>query len=190
MLYIVAPEILSSLPKTRKSHQTCLQKWEKQLPKRYVVALTPGAKYLVIKVEIQTTDTTEVKSGPALVDCGATGSFMSRNYIECNQLTTCKVSQLIPVYNVDGFPNESRSITEIVDAILHFNGHSKRTTFTVTNLGRQDIILRFTWLKEHNPEIDWQTQKVSMSQCPSKCHTCQAELQEEQKAFWKSAKDI
>ena len=28
-LIIVAPEILPSLPKTQKSHQICLQKWEK-----------------------------------------------------------------------------------------------------------------------------------------------------------------
>jgi len=58
---------------------------------------------------------------------------------------------------VDGSPNESGSITEIVDAILCFDGHSERTMFAVTNLGRQDIILRFTWLEEHNPEIDWKT---------------------------------
>jgi len=104
------------------------------------------------------------------------GSFMSRNYVECHRLTTQKLGRLIPVYNVDGSSNESGSITEIVDAILHFDGHSERTTFAVTNLGRQDIILRFTWLKEHNLEIDWQTQKVSMSRCLSKCHTCRAEL--------------
>ena len=29
-----------------------------------------------------------------------------------------------------------------------------------------------------------------MSRCPSKCHMCQAELHEEQKAFQKSVKDI
>ena len=134
--------------------------------------MTPGTKLLVIKVEIQTTDTAEVKVGPELVDCGATGSFMSQNYVECNRLTTCRLSHPIPVYNMDGLPNESGSIIEIVDVILHFNGHSERTTFSVTNLGRQDIILGFTWLEEHNLEIDWQTQKVSMSHCPSKCHTC------------------
>jgi len=99
-----------------------------------------------------------VKAGPALVDCGAMGSFMSQNYVECNRLTTHKLSHPIPVYyNVDSSPNESGSITEIVDMILWFNGHSERTTFTVTNLGRQDIILGFTLLEEHNPEIDWQT---------------------------------
>ena len=44
-----------------------------------------------------------------------------------------------------------------MDVILQVDGHMERTTFVVTNLGKQDIILGFTWLQEHNPEIDWQT---------------------------------
>ena len=112
---------------------------------------------LVIKVEIQTTDTTEVKSGPALIDCGATGQFMDRDYVERNRLTTWKLQRAIPVFNMDGSPNEVGSITEIVDMILCYKGHTERTSFMVTSLGKQDIILRFTWLQEHNPEINWQT---------------------------------
>ena len=61
-----------------------LQPWERRLPKHYVIATTPGAKSLTIKVEIQITDTAEIKSGPALVDCGATGQFMDRDYMEHN----------------------------------------------------------------------------------------------------------
>ena len=64
---------------------------------------------------------------------------------------------------MDGSPNEAGSITEIADAILCYNGHMERTSFTVTSLGKQDIILGFTWLQEHNLEIDWQTQEVAMS---------------------------
>ena len=55
---------------TLTPHLLHLRQWERRLPKQYVVAATPGPKSLPIKVEIQTTDTTEVKSGPALVDCG------------------------------------------------------------------------------------------------------------------------
>ena len=61
-----------------------LRLWERCLPKHYVVATTPGPKSLTIKVEIQTTDTVKIESGPALVDCGATGQFMDQDYVECN----------------------------------------------------------------------------------------------------------
>ena len=37
------------------------------------------------------------------------------------------------------------------------------------------MILGFTWLRDHNPEIDWQTKEVQMSRCPPQCSTCCAE---------------
>ena len=104
---------------------------------------------------------------------------MDRNYVEWNRLTTRKLRHAIPVFNVDGSPNKAGSITEIVDAILHYEGHMECTSFAVTSLGKQDIILRFTWLQEHNPEINWRTQEVAMSQCPARCHMCQSDARKE-----------
>ena len=104
---------------------------------------------------------------------------MDQDYVECNPLSTRKLQHAIPVFNVDGTHNEAGSITEIVDTILQYNGHTERMSFAVTNLGKQDIILGFTWLQEHNPEINWQTQKVVMSQCPDKCHTCRMDIQKQ-----------
>ena len=121
-------------------------------------------------------DTAEIKSRPAFIDCGATGQFIDQDYMECNQLSTWKLQRAIPVFNVDGTHNEAGLITEIVDTILQYNGHMECTSFAVTNLGKQDIILRFTWLQEHNPEIDWQNQKVVMSWCQDKCHTCRMDV--------------
>jgi Retroviral aspartyl protease len=149
------------------------------------VAATPGPKSLLIKVEVQTTDMAEVKSGPALVDCGATGQFMDRAYVEQNRITTQKLHRLIPEFNVDGSPNEAGSIMEIVNAVLRYDGHTEGTFFAVTSLGKQDIILGFTWLQEHNPEINWKTRKVLMSRCPDKCCTCRSEVQAERKEQWK-----
>ena len=78
---IVAPEP-DPLLKQLKSPRLYLQKWERRLLKKFVVAATPSSKSLVIKVEIQTTDTAEVKARPALVDCGATRQFMNQAYVE------------------------------------------------------------------------------------------------------------
>ena len=68
---------------------------------------------------------------------------------------------------------------EIVDMILRYNGHMECTSFAVTNLGKQDVILGFTWLQEHNLEIDWWTWKVVMSRCLDKCHTCRMDVQKQ-----------
>ena len=135
-------------PKSTPYAPLHLCQWEKHLPKQYVVAAAPGPKSLIIKVEIQTTDTAEVKSGPALIDCRATGQFMDCNYVEQNRLTTRRLQHAIPVFNVDRSPNEAGSITEIIDVILRYKGHMEHTSFAVTSLGKQ---VR----KEH-----WECQRV------------------------------
>src|ERR1700682_3928995 len=52
----------------------------------------------------------------------------------------------------------------------------------VTSLGRQDLILDLTWLRECNPKIDWEMTEVRMSHCPNHCWTCQTEANDECKA--------
>ena len=47
----------------------------------------------------------------------------------------------LPIYNVDGTPNESGNIKEAVDLMISYNGHHERATFHVTNLGSVDCIL-------------------------------------------------
>jgi hypothetical protein len=91
------------------------------------------------------------------------------------------LTQLIPVYNVDGTPNEGGAIREIADVILRYNGHAERTQFAITQLGKQSMILGFTWLREHNPEINWQTKEVCMSRCPACCDMCRLDAKHERK---------
>ena len=83
------------------------------------------------------------------------------------------------MYSIDGARNESGSILEVVDIVINYKGHGKRTLLAVTSLGNKDVILGYTWLKEHNPEIDWETNKVKMSCCPSRCDTCRSEVKAE-----------
>jgi hypothetical protein len=91
-----------------------------------------------------------------------------------NNVTMCALTQKIPVYNVNGMPNEGSAICEIADVILQYNGHTECTQFVITQLDMQCIILGFTWLHEHKPEVNWQTKdsEVCMSCCPACCDTC------------------
>jgi hypothetical protein len=116
-----------------------------------------------------------------LVDCGAMGLFMDTEWACANNVTTRALTWPIPVYNVDRTPNEGGAIREIADVILWYNGHAERTQFVITQLGKQSMILGFTWLHEHNPEIDWQTKEVHMSCCPVCCDTCRLDAKREQR---------
>ena len=110
-----------------------------------------------------------------LIDCGATRLFIDAQYITDNEIPTRPLSKPIPVYNIDSTLNEAGSVNEIVDVVLRYNGHTERALFAVTSLGKQDMILGYTWLREHNPEIDWASKEVRMSWCPSRCLTCREE---------------
>ena len=105
-------------PEPNKPRSRWIRKWEKCLPKSFVVAAAPGPRSLTVKVALQSTDTGEVFSTLALVDCSATGQFINRGYVEKNRLNTRKLVR------VDSTRNEAGSITEVVDTILCFEDHT------------------------------------------------------------------
>jgi hypothetical protein len=162
--------------------RTRLANWERRLPKKFVIATTPSDKSLNIDVEIEMRDTAMKRNTSVLVDCGATGLFIDMEYVHLNNLSTCHLTSPMTVYNINGTANEAGAITEIVDVILRYKGHAERTQFAVTSLGKQSMILGFTWLREHNPKINWQTKEVRMSRCPPHCSTCRAEAKVKRQA--------
>lgn len=169
-------EDVPKVPPPREVQKVLRPRWERRrLPRAYTVAsLTPGEAALYLKVEVETIDTQEKRLIRALLDSGATGLFIDREYVKSNRLPTRKLSQPIPVYNVDGSPNEAGSISEVVELLLRYDGHSERALFAVTGLGKQKMILGYTWLRDHNPDVNWQTGEVKMSRCPhsSGCSGC------------------
>jgi hypothetical protein len=170
------------LPPTPTPNLVRLQRWERRLPDKYIIASARSANSLLLRVELETTDSGLRRSLKALLDCGATGLFLDGDYVAANNITTRRLTRPIPVYNVDGTLNEAGSIREVADIILRYNNHAERAIFAVTKLGNQDMLLGMTWLKEHNPEVDWRAEKVEMTRCPPKCDTCREKVKAEKKA--------
>jgi len=169
--------------------------WErKRLPPRLVINMLEekrDTRSLQLQVDLETTDTKEVKTVQALLDSGATGMFIDRRYVKAQRLATRALSNPIPLRNVDGTLNEAGSVTEVVDLTLRYKNHSERALFAVTNLGGQNLIMGHTWLRKHNPEIDWITGDVKMSRCQGSCCSgCRDELREERKARKAEARRI
>jgi len=130
-------------------------KWEKRLPKRlFVNTLDARGTSIILPIEVSTTDTSEVYSVKALLDSKATGNFIDRDFIHAKDINTQSISHPIPVYNVDSSPNETGQISKVVDVVLHYKTYSERTLFTVSSLRKQYMILGYTWLKDHNPEVN------------------------------------
>jgi hypothetical protein len=141
--------------------------------------------YLVVDVEIESTDTAVKRCTQALIDCGATGCFIDIEWVKINNVPTRPLTKPIPVYNVDSTANDAGAITDIADVVLHYENHSECTQLAVTRLGKQSLMLGYNWLCKHNPEINWQTKDVKMSHCPVQCSTCRVEGKCDAK-IWKS----
>jgi len=130
-------------------------KWEKRLPKLFAIsALDIRGTSLLLPVEIGTMDTSELHSVKVLLDSGATGSFINRDFVCSKGMNTWTLSRNIPVFNVDSSPNEAGQISEVVDVVLWYKTHSERMLLAVSGLGKQSLILGYDWLKDHNPKID------------------------------------
>jgi len=99
---------------------------------------------VILPIEVSTTDTSEVHSVKVLLDSGATGNFIDRDFVRTKGINTRSISHPIPVYNVDGFPNKAGQISEVVDVVLRYKTHSERTLLAVSNLEKQNIILSYT----------------------------------------------
>ena len=142
-------------------------KWEKRLPKLFSInALDVRGTSLLLPVEIETMNTSELHSVKALLDCGATRSFIDRDFVCSKGMNTWTLSCNILVFNVDGSPNEAEQISEVVDVVLRYKTHSERMLLAVSGLGKQSLILGYDWLKDHNPRIDWEKGEVKMTCCP------------------------
>jgi len=148
-------------------------KWEKRLPKQLSVsALDIHRASLILTIELCTTDTSKVHSNKAFLDCGVTGSFFDRDFVYNKGINTQSISYPIPMFNVNGTPNKAGQISKVIDIMLWYNTHLKWILFMVSSLGKKDLILEYSWLKDHNLEVDWQRGKVLMTHCLPWCEGC------------------
>ena len=105
----------------------------------------------------------------ALIDCSATGEFIDHEFVRAHELRTYQLPHPIGLYNADGSPNEISKITEAIDLVVQYKGHKSQSKFYVSSVGHKAIVLGHTWLAEHNPDINWRTGEVKLTQCPDYC---------------------
>jgi len=91
----------------------------------------------------------------ALVDSGATTNFVDRVVVENNNLATHKLANPYYVINADDTPNKAGQITEYVQAYVEIGSHKMTQHLFVTNLGNKEMMIGYSYLYKHNPNIDW-----------------------------------
>ena len=119
-----------------------------------------------IHIYVNTIDTHQTFKVNALLDSGATGLYIDCNRIEKNGIKTIPLQFPVHAYNANGSPNHSTQEVELHFAI---QGHVTKGWFHVVNLNKKAIIIGMSWLRTHNPVIDWKSGKLQFTRCPKTC---------------------
>ena len=104
----------------------------------------------------------------ALLDSGATSLYISKAFVDDHQIPSQKLNYNLYTYNADDTLNSS-VITHQVSFVCHIRKHKSKEQFYVTDLGSKTMIIGMTWLRSHNPVINWRSGSIEFSRCPKSC---------------------
>jgi len=133
-------------------------------------------RFAVLDVEEVNTDISESIDAPFLSSSTPDRTTQSRKpkwekrlskQLSVNTLDARGTSIILPIEVSTTDTSEVHSIKALLDSRAMGNFIDR-----VSSLGKQNMILGYTWLKDHNPEVNWQTGEVQMNRCPPCCEGC------------------
>lgn len=103
-----------------------------------------------------------------MIDSGATGNFFDTNVASKRGLLTRRKREAYGLSVIDGEQiGTNKGLvtheTEMLD--METEGYSEKIRFDLVAIGTHTVILGMPWLRLHNPQIDWQKERITMSQC-------------------------
>src|ERR1700678_3077300 len=118
--------------------------------------------HISIPIVIKTVTGNKTVETKVLLDTGAEGLFMDRNYAEEHDIVLQKLPNPITPSNVDGTLNHAGEITHFTWIQAKIDKRILLEKPWITDLGSSDVIFGFPWFKENNPQIVWKTGKVQL----------------------------
>ena len=92
----------------------------------------------------------------ALLDSGATENFLDTRTVDCLKLTTYPLNEPQHIYNIDGSNNKAGQITHACNLELTYGEKNTKQQFFISDLGQDQALLGYPFLREFNPQIDWE----------------------------------
>lgn len=104
-----------------------------------------------------------------LVDCGASGNFVSSSFVRQHQLSVTKVTDAPIVTLANGISKQSAGTVTAMP--IRIGSYSDPIDFVSTDLQGYDAILGMPWLFRYNPRVDWRGQTLSFNDRFGGSHT-------------------
>ena len=102
----------------------------------------------------------------ALVNSEATNLFIDTKFAKEKGFKLEKLKNPLSVQNIDRTINVEGIITYQVECNMFFKRHIERAQMDICNLKKTKVILDMLWLAVYNLEIDWEKEKVKITQYP------------------------
>lgn len=101
----------------------------------------------------------------AMLDSGASGNFIDLQIVMKNKIPTCYKTRPQVVNVIDGSPLHTGPITQETIPLLAVSAgnHIEHIVFDLIPSPHFPVILGLPWLRQHQPEINWERLAVSFS---------------------------
>jgi len=96
------------------------------------------------------------------VDSGADVSCIDWGFIRKNRIPTERLPKLINLQNADGSINTKGKILFVAPLFFRIGRITQKVHFFVMSCRNENIILGLPWLKEANPNIDWEKESLTL----------------------------
>ena len=103
-----------------------------------------------MKIELKQEEEEEGVVTEALLDSGATGLVMSKEFARRHKFKRTKLERPVYVRNVDGMLNYAGPIVDTIEVEIFFTGHKERISIDVIGWQKWSMILDMPWLGHHN----------------------------------------
>ena len=117
---------------------------------------------ITLPIESKTTKGNKTVKTPVLLDTGAGGIFMNKSYTKKHNIEVYELNTPIIPHNVDGSLNQAGKITHYTWIWTKFQDITILVRLLITNIRSQDIIFGLPWFKDYDPQIDWNTGKITI----------------------------
>jgi hypothetical protein len=109
--------------------------------------------------------------GWALVDSGASFCFIHPDIVRKYHIPTKEKKHPKKIKVIDGHDINSGLVTHKCTLTIELGSHKEQLSCNVADIGKHSIVLGMSWLKIHNPVIDWATKHISFlsSLCTNNC---------------------
>ena len=107
-----------------------------------------------------------------LLDCGCTGPILNQDFVKRNHIPWVSRDKPISVLTADGKPMEDAGARYSEDLIMRIKEHQEELTWEISRLEDGiDGYLPISWLEQHNPDVQWDTGKLTWrsEHCKSHC---------------------